>query len=306
MGLKALDSGQVTVREYRAAGNEGAGAVVRSLHRGGGLDPARGSRNACLRQAGAAPGAAVEQCFETGNSARADSIDGAMRHLSAIVFAAVTLSFAAPAAARTTHDEGGWLNLTVQGPVDGGRLVYFMEVQPRVADGGGRFDMLLVRPAIGWKASARVTLYQGFAYVLANPAKGDQWREQRSFQQLGWNAGRVGPGDLSTRTRLEQRWRSDGTDTGWRVRQMARYRLPLRADRRGIALLGSAEAFVALNDTDWGARAGFDQLRSFVGLELPVGGASTAEVGYLNHLVDRGDGWRHATHVAAISIFFRH
>ena len=32
------------------------------------------------------------------------------------------------------------------------------------------------------------------------------------------------------------------------------------------------EGFVALNDTDWGARGGFDQLRTFVGAELPLPG----------------------------------
>ena len=226
-----------------------------------------------------------------------------MRH-PFVTIAAVLLAVT-PAAAQTRHDEGGWLNLTVQGPVSDGRVVYFAEVQPRFAS-DGRLDQLLVRPAIGWKASARVTLYQGYAYVLSNPAAGVERREHRSFQQVTWTAGRVGPGDLSTRTRLEQRWLSDGNDTGWRLRQMVRYRVPFRATRGGVALLGWVEPFVALNTTDWGARAGFDQVRSFAGLEIPAGGRSTTEIGYLNQTIDRGGGRRQMNHVASVTVFFRH
>ena len=137
-------------------------------------------------------------------------------------------------------------------------------------------------------------------------AAGVERREHRSFQQVTWTAGRVGPGDLSTRTRLEQRWLSDGNDTGWRLRQMVRYRVPFRATRGGVALLGWVEPFVALNTTDWGARAGFDQVRSFAGLEIPAGGRSTTEIGYLNQTIDRGGGRRQMNHVASVTVFFRH
>lgn len=222
-----------------------------------------------------------------------------------LVLLAVACLIPAVAGAQTSADEQVWANLTVQGSVRD-RLVYFAEVQPRFGEGASRLEQLLLRPAIGWKATPRLTLYQGYAHVIL-PIEGARNRnEERSFQQVSWSIGRVGPGDLSTRTRLEQRWLSDGDDMGWRVRQMVRYRLPLRADRTGVGLLGWTEPFVALNDTDWGARAGFDQLRTFVGAEVPVGGASTAELGYMNQLVDRGGGVRRVNHIASVTIFVRH
>jgi hypothetical protein len=210
-----------------------------------------------------------------------------------------------PATAQTDADEQVWVNITVQGSVKD-RLVYFAEVQPRFGDGASRLEQLLLRPAIGWKATPRLTLYQGYAHVILPIAGARNRNEERSFQQVSWNAGQVGPGDLSTRTRLEQRWLSDGDDMGLRVRQMIRYRLPLRADRKGVGLLGWTEPFIALNDTDWGARAGFDQLRTFVGAEVPVGGASTAELGYMNQLIDRGGGVRRVNHIASVTVFVRH
>lgn len=210
-----------------------------------------------------------------------------------------------PLAAQTREDEQVWINVTVQGSVKD-QLIYFAEAQPRFGSGASRLEQLLLRPAIGWRVSDRVSLYQGYAHVVL-PIEGARDRnEERSFQQLNWSAGQVGPGDLSTRTRLEQRWLSDGDDTGWRLRQMIRYRLPLRADREGVGLLGWTEPFVALNDTDWGARGGFDQLRTFVGAEVPVGGASTAELGYLNQVINRGGGARQVNHVASVTVFIRH
>lgn len=210
-----------------------------------------------------------------------------------------------PATAQTREDKQVWINLTTQGSIKD-RLVYFAEIQPRFGSGATRLEQLLLRPAIGWRVSPRVTVYQGYAHVIL-PIEGRRNRnEERSFQQVTWNVGQVGPGDLSTRTRLEQRWLSDGDDTGWRLRQMIRYRLPLRADRKGAGLLGWTEPFIALNDTDWGARGGFDQVRTFLGAELPFAAASTAELGYMNQLIDRGGGVRQMNHIASLSVFVRH
>lgn len=210
-----------------------------------------------------------------------------------------------PAAAETREDEQVWLNLTAMGSISD-RLVYFAEVQPRIGDGVSRVQQVLLRPAIGWKISSSVTVYQGYAHAVLPISGGRDRNEDRSFQQVTWNAGKVGPGDLSFRTRLEQRWLSNGRDTGWRARQMIRYRLPFRADRKGVGMLGWTEPFVALNGTDWGARGGFDQLRTFVGAEVPIGGKSTAELGYLNQFVDRGGGIRQVNHVASVTVFVRH
>ena len=128
-------------------------------------------------------------------------------------------------------------------------------------------------------------------------------REHRSFQQLSWVMGKPWGGEFSTRTRLEQRWRADGDDVGHRLREMVRLEVPV-ADN-GLAALGYAEGFLALNDTDWGARSGFDQLRSFVGAEIPVVGKTTIELGYLNQLVNQAGGRRRMNHVLSFALFAR-
>ncbi len=212
---------------------------------------------------------------------------------------------AQPAAAETTHDEQVWVNLTATGPISGD-LVYFAELQPRIGDGVSRVDQLLLRGAIGWKLSPAVTVYQGYAHVTVPVEGGRDVNEERSFQQLNLALGKPWQGELSSRTRLEQRWRNDGNDMGWRLREMIRYEKPLKAEGDSVSALVSAEAFFALNDTDWGARSGFDQLRTFVGAELGLTGASTAEIGYLNQVIDQAGGRTRMNHVASVSLFFRH
>lgn len=211
---------------------------------------------------------------------------------------------ASPCAAQTEEDTGVWINSTIFGGI-GSKGVFFAEVQPRFLDNASRLDQLLLRPAIGLKVTEKLSLYQGYAYVLSRPENARERREHRSFQQIQWSVGRIGPVDVASRTRIEQRWLEDGQDTGWRLRQMVRLRLPLRHEGKGVALLASAEPFVALNDTDWGARGGFDQLRSFAGVEVPLAGKSTAELGYLNQWIDRGGGRHRVNQVASVSLFWR-
>lgn len=211
----------------------------------------------------------------------------------------------APAHAETSQDEQFWLNLTSMGSIKDD-LVYFAEIQPRIGDGISRIDQALFRGAIGWKFSPSVTLYQGFAHIVVPVEGGKDVNEERSFQQINWTLGKPWAGKLSSRTRLEQRWRSDGDDMGWRLREMLRYEKPLNPGSDALNALVYAEGFVALNDTDWGVRGGFDQLRSFIGAEVGLPGASTLEVGYLNQVINQRGGDTRVNHVASVTLFFRH
>lgn len=215
----------------------------------------------------------------------------------------IALAAAVPSHASTRQDEQLWVNLTVMGPLSG-KLVYFVEAQPRFGSGAQRPDQLLLRPAVGVKLSDHVTLYQGYARVVTPRDGTADLTEHRGFQQLSWVVGRPWGGEFSTRTRFEQRWRNDGDDMGLRLRKMLRLEIPLAGN--GLAALGYAEGFVALNDTDWGARAGFDQLRSFIGAEIPLAGRSTIELGYLNQTINQQAGRRRMNHVLSFSLFARY
>ena len=213
------------------------------------------------------------------------------------------LLVAFPAAARTVEDEQVWLNATMMGSAKG-RLIYFLEAQPRLHDGGYRPAQLLLRGALGWKVSEAVSLYGGYLHVVLPRTAQQDRNEERLFTQLSWTIGKIGRGTLSSRTRLEHRRLSTGGDTGWRVRDMVRYVHPI-GDGRRVRALAWAEPFVNLNTTDWGQRRGFDQLRSFGGLEVPLADRSTLEVGYMNQRVNEPAGVIRSGHTASFTFFFR-
>ena len=225
-----------------------------------------------------------------------------MRH----IITALAILVATPAAAQLRQDEQVWVNLTAMGPILD-RLVYFAEIQPRVADGVSRLDLTILRPAIGWKLSPAVTVYQGYARVESPGVDGAAGRgEDRLFQQISWTLPAGVRSELSSRTRLEERLRSDGRDMALRLRQMMRGEWAFSPDGRGVRALGSVEAMIALNDADWISQTGVDQVRTFVGVEIPVKGRSTIEAGYLNQAINQPGGAARMNHVASISLFFRH
>ena len=227
-----------------------------------------------------------------------------MPYRSFLPFATMAALLATPALARVDEDVQAWANFTVIGTV-GPRLAYFAEVQPRTADGAGRIGQLLLRPALGWRFSNAVTGYLGYARVIGQPRTGPDTHENRTFAQLSWDLGAVAGGRLTSRTRLERREVSTGRDTGWRVREFLRYTHPLTTPDKPRALVYE-EVFAVLDDTDWGARAGFDQARTFVGLEVPLAGSrTTIDIGYLNQTINDPGGRLRVNHVASLTVWIR-
>ncbi|MFY9291208.1 MAG: DUF2490 domain-containing protein [Methylorubrum rhodinum] len=221
-----------------------------------------------------------------------------------LLLAALALT-TSPAEAQDTQL---WLNTTLFG--SHGRFAYFAEVQPRFGGDIARLDQFILRPAVGWKLDDDLTIYQGYARVENTPAGMPGFSEDRSFQQLSWEIGTYEKFKLSSRTRFEQRWQSDGRDTGFRFREMLRASHPIFDEAGGLKALGWSEVFVALNDTDWGARAGFDQIRTFVGLEIPIQdksqGKSTFEIGYLNQTVNAPAAPVEVNHILSLNLFLRY
>lgn len=218
------------------------------------------------------------------------------------------LSLAVPGVSpvqAATDDEQVWFQAIGQGSITG-NIVYFAEIQSRFGNSMDGLDQMLIRPAIGVKLSDRLAVYQGYAYVRTPQAGGGETHEHRSFQQINWSLGRLVGGPLSSRSRVEQRWLSHGQDMGWRLRQMLRLAVPIHNEAKGPAALIYAEGFVALNDTDWGARKGVDRLRSFTGVELPMSGKSTIELGYLNQYVKNRGRADDMDHVLLLTLQLRH
>lgn len=221
------------------------------------------------------------------------------------ILIAAALAAASPAAAQTDHDSAVWVNVTAMGSIDE-KLVYFAEVQPRVTDDVSRLSQLLLRGAVGYRITPEITLYQGYAHIEEPSGAGIPGRnEERSFQQLSWSLHKAGRADLSSRTRFEQRWRSDGGGMALRLREMLRYEHALSDRERSVGALVWAEGFWGLKSGGWAVRE-FDQLRSFVGAVIPLPGKSTLEAGYMNQLRDAPGARSNMAHIASLTAFIRY
>lgn len=218
---------------------------------------------------------------------------------------AALAGIAAPAQARAEHEDQLWLTTNASGAITG-RLVYSAELQARLRDGLSSSDQTTLRGTLGWKISPRITLAQGYAYIISPKPGGPDQREHRSFQQFDWSIGAVGPGSLSARTRLEQRWRERETGTGWRLRQRLRYGVPLTDKEKSLKAVVWSEGFVGLSNTDWETRTGFYQMRNFLGVEIPIGGKSAIEGGYTNQYTDQVGPVNRMSHIASITLQLRH
>lgn len=189
-------------------------------------------------------------------------------------------------------------------------LVLFTDLQLRLTDDAARAGQAIARGALGVRVHRSTTVWGGYGYIRTDPAGGRVSHEHRVFEQVMWRAFGDGIGNTTTRptltgrTRLEQRMIEGQDGTGWRLRQLVRLDVPLGKPGTPQAVLW-AEPFVGLNRTGWGQKSGFDQLRGFAGLALPVGKGISVEAGYSGQYVSRPAREDRMNHIASLSLLIR-
>jgi len=231
----------------------------------------------------------------------------------ALAACVLSMLAASPARAQSAADQRyqTWLALFAAGPIHQD-LWLWVDVQPRFYD-ALEPAALLVRPGLTWRATPELLLTAGYGWTPSwgRTSEPRQWGdlvftdEHRLWEQVVYQ-----PSDPHTgvaaqlRVRLEQRFRTAGeVDVGFRLRLMARLQVPLTRDRALLAVVWN-EAFVGLNDTAWGQRAGFDQNRLFVGAGWQAIPAQLRfELGYMNQWVVRDGLPDPVNHIAALSTF---
>lgn len=217
--------------------------------------------------------------------------------LSAGVLAALT--FALPAAAQS--DPQLWTTLEAEGEL-GGDFGWDAELVARFGDDAGGLYEIEAGGFVTWELSDAVTLGGGYAYVPTYEDGDLDAREHRPRQQIEVKIARLGGGDVAVRGRLEQRFRSDGDDLGWRLRTRIAWSPPLAVGENAPRLRLWHESFIGLNDTDWGQFGGYNRSRSFAGVQFGLVGKVELEVGYVHQLTLSDSGPDETAHVFSIGI----
>ena len=122
-------------------------------------------------------------------------------------------------------------------------------------------------PALGYEILSGLTAYLGYAWVPTFREQMSTVNEHRIWQQAMWSLPLPVALKLDVRPRLEQRLVQGSGDLGHRARLFLRA-IYTPVESWPLRVVVHDEAFYQFNDTEWGARGGFDQNRLFVGLGL--------------------------------------
>ena len=176
-----------------------------------------------------------------------------------------------------------WTSLSSNGPIskDSSTLFWF-DGHTRYSEDAGRLGVSIVRPGIGVKVSDNLSLWTGYAWVVSQARDRENITDNRFWQQATYKIAETEVGTFSGRTRFESRFVRSGGNTGFRLRQVFKWSLPL-SENWYTSFWN--ETFFALNDTDFGAEQGYDQNRTHIGAGYKTDSSLKIEGGYLfNHI----------------------
>lgn len=217
---------------------------------------------------------------------RVNSAQHRFRETAVGLLAAGVITLGAAEDAFAAQDQvGSWTVFTATDnfSVDGEdtRWLYWIDTQARYFDIGSGRNQWLVRPAIGYKPGANLSVWAGYARFRSRGASGAVVDENRFWQQLSWTVGQWQGGTISMRARLLERTVDVGDDTGYRLRFMTKFVKPIGTDGKKDLIL-SLEPMFDLNDTDWGGDGGIAQNRAYIGIGWNVSPRLRIETAYMN------------------------
>lgn len=231
--------------------------------------------------------------------------------------AVFTLMLLSPgvAAAQTVDDGGAWFAFFGQGDLrevaadddladpNSGRLKWWFDGHLRFLDDTGGFHQSIVRPGLGVSLTENTAVWAGYGWIETTPLTRKTFTEHRIWQQATWGDD-YGDFSFALRSRLEQRFPETGDEMGLRFRQLVRAQHNLPQSPR-LILVAWDEAFFHLNDTDWGARSGFDQNRAFAGFGWKHDPDSPwrTEIGYLNQYINSAAGSDRQNHILSVNFY---
>lgn len=201
------------------------------------------------------------------------------------ILSVLFLILSTQAFADTEEDGRFWLNINAAGKLPAENWHWYAELQPRWRQEGSHLDQVLIRPAVFYALNENTSLWLGYAHVTTHPDGKKSFEENRVWQQVLHNFEPIGSVSIQSRTRLEQRFIQNSDETGHKIRQMIRLTMPSAISPK-LRWVAYDEYFINLNDTDYGARRGFDQNRAFLGANWAFDSDFKLEIGYLNQYVN--------------------
>ena len=193
------------------------------------------------------------------------------------VLLAIASAFVAAPVFAQEHDAQLWLTANASAELaDGVKLE--LETNQRISNNNGELYESQYLAALAVRLAKGVTLTGGVNRVVRPRDGRVQSTEWRPRQQIGFPIAKLGPGQLAGRLRLEQRFRSDDSHTGHRLRPEITYTVPIHGD---VRLRIAHESYQNLNTTGFQER-GHERMRNWAVVIFPVAEGLNAQLGYMN------------------------
>lgn len=215
------------------------------------------------------------------------------------ILLAIPILIATPALAQE-EDQELWLTGAAKVGLGEDTAFEFDTVARFGNDPGGLYEVE-INTLIAHKLTDSITIGGGYVRNI-NYSRGLVTRTENRWRAQVGLSGSAGKIKLSGRMRIEYRRRSDGDDTGYRLRPQIKATLPVGGP---FSLVASHESLIPLNDTDWGEVAGYDRMRNMAGVSWKASDAISIEAGYLNqYRFGRGGNRDTMDHALALSVGF--
>ena len=213
--------------------------------------------------------------------------------------AALTL----PAAAHATEDDQLWTTASATVKLSD-KWRFSQEVVARFSDVRDGLYEVEMNSLIGYKLNKTVTVWAGYTHDPNYNAGHFAVMEHRGRQQVTFdNFVKIGPGQLSARLRLEERWREGIDGAACRLRPYVKFVLPFKEGGK-TALVLSHESFIDLNTTNFQRVEGEERMRNLIAITTPIAKNVNAEIGYLHQHGFRPDADDSNDNVASFSLGF--
>lgn len=158
---------------------------------------------------------------------------------------------------------------------------YYIEPQIRFIDDNYFFNQTLQLGGLGYQINKNIMVFAGPGWIITKTPEGESTHETRFWQQLNWLMVNSPNLNMNSRTRVEERKRTNTAPMAIRLRQRVWMRIPFKKwERHSFSVFD--ELFFNMNHPAWVSPYLFEQNRAFVGIATQLTKSMIADIGYLN------------------------
>lgn len=164
-----------------------------------------------------------------------------------------------------------------------------------------KFTENLLFGQIGYDVNKNLSLWLGYAREWGDPLHKSSFRENRAYQDLLWKQD-FGQYKLTSRIRMDERFKEGFSKGGYRARQLVNISHPLPWGSNLSAYIGD-EVLFYLNNSTFGKK-GFSENRFFAGISKQITLKTKLDVGYLQQYIDIKSGSNIVTHNLQLNVVY--